>query len=393
MLGGEFAWFHAVAIVRQLVDQQIPGVDEAPAGAIPALTGLSLDASGVLRAKVDPRPMPPVVALGALLHDLLAGREQPGALRLLTVQASAAAPTITLTELVYQLGQWERPNRKELLNAVYAMLGNVPAPRPVVAAPPSAGVSPAEKEIATQRAASRSGRRVSPRVLIGAAIGGGLIAIAAVLLFASRGGASGSAPAPSSEALASADVESLPARGSAALDGTVGSRSSVPQGREPAVAPRAFADNRLTLPERAIVSPRPSGPAPQRRTARMTNAENEFRRAQALLGDHRYADAAAGFERVLQMIDDGAAGASQLRWMTNEFLTLGRALAEQDAAAAARVYTAADTNVVRPVPLGVFLPPPPSDPEDRRCAVQIVIDATGAVESAKLVGSRIGSRD
>jgi hypothetical protein len=75
----------------------------------------------------------------------------------------------------------------------------------------------------------------------------------------------------------------------------------------------------------------------------MTNAENEFRRAQALLGDHQYADAAAGFERVLQMIDDGAAGAAQLRWMTNEFLTLGRALAEQDAAAAARVYTAADT--------------------------------------------------
>jgi hypothetical protein len=101
----------------------------------------------------------------------------------------------------------------------------------------------------------------------------------------------------------------------------------------------------------------------------------------------------AGFERVLQMIDDGAAGASQLRWMTNEFLTLGRALAEQDAAEAARVYTAADTNVVRPVPLGVFLPPRPSDPEDRRCAVQIIIDATGAVESAKLVGSRIGSRD
>ena len=203
-----------------------------------------------------------MVALGALLHDLLAGRDQPGALRLLVVQAGASAPTITLTELVYQLGQWERPNRKELLNAVYAMLRQRPgSTRPVVAAPPVAGVSPAEKEIAAQRAASRSGRRVSPRVLAGAAIGGGLIVVAAVLLFASRGGASGSAPALSSEALPYVGAESVPAPGSAALDRTVGSRSSGPQGREPAVAPRAFADNRLALPERAIVSPRPSGPA------------------------------------------------------------------------------------------------------------------------------------
>ena len=126
----------------------------------------------------------------------------------------------------------------------------------------------------------------------------------------------------------------------------------------------------------------------------MTNAENEFRRAQALLGNHQYAEAAAGFNRVLQMVDDDTAGAAQLRWMANEFRTLGQGLAEQDAAIAARVYTAADTNVVQPVPLGQFLPPPPSDPgRDRRCAVQIIVDATGAVESAKLVGSRIGSRD
>jgi hypothetical protein len=400
-LGGEFAWFHAVAIVRQLVDQLIPGVDEAPAGSIPALNGLSLDANGVLRAKADPRnPVPPVVALGALLHDLLSGRDQPGALRLLTVQASAAAPTITLTELVYQLGQWERPNRKELLNAVYAMLGNIPAPRPVVAASPSPGVSPAEKEMAAQRTASRGGPRLSRRVVAGAVIGGGLIVVAALLLFvsrggvfASRGGASGSAPAFSSETVPSVDAASVPARGSAALDRTIGSSSSGPQGRAPALAPRASADNRLALPERAIVSPRPSGPATSRQTARMTNAENEFRRAQALLGNHRYAEAAAGFDRVLRMTDDNTAGASQLRWMANEFRTLGQGLAEQDAAVAARVYTAADTNVVPPVPLGLFLPPPPSDPGDRRCAVQIVIDATGAVESAKLVGSRIASRD
>ena len=399
-VGQEFAWFHAVAIVRQLVDQLIPQAEEASVVRIPDLAGLSLDANGVLRA-VEPRsPVPPVVALGALLHDLLAGRDQPGALRLLTVQAGAATPTITLTELVYQLGQWERPNRTELLNAVYAMLGNIPAPRPVVAAPPSPGASPAEKEIAARRKASRDGPRLSRRVVAGAVIGGGLIIVAAVLLFASRGGvfairggASGSAPAPASEAPPYVDAASVPAQGSAALDRTIESRSSGPQGRQPAVASRALADNRLTLPERAIVSPRPSGSATSRRTARMTNAENEFRHAQALLGSHQYADAAAGFDRVLKMIDDGAAGAAQLRWMANEFLTLGRALAEQDAAAAARVYTAADTNVVRPVPLGVFLPPPPSDPGDRRCAVQIIIDATGAVESAKLVGSRIGSRD
>jgi len=98
----------------------------------------------------------------------------------------------------------------------------------------------------------------------------------------------------------------MPARGAAPLDRPVGSRPSGPQSREPGVEPRSFAGNRLALPERAIVSPRPSGPATPRRTARMTNAENEFRSAQALLGNHRYADAVAGFERVLQMIDDGA---------------------------------------------------------------------------------------
>jgi hypothetical protein len=236
--------------------------------------------------------------------------------------------------------------------------------------------------------------------VVGAAIGGGLIVVAALLLFASRGGAFRSAPELSPGALTPVDAASAGARNSAASDRTptargaiVGSRSS-PQGQGRVVGPQVSSENRLTLPEKAIVSPRASGPTTLRQPARTTNAENEFRRAQTLLENHRYAEAAAAFDRVLQMTKDDAGSPSQLRWMANEFRTLGQALAEQDAEVAARVYTAADADVVKPVPLGPFLPPPPSDPgEDRQCAVQIVIDATGAVESAKIVGSRISPRD
>jgi hypothetical protein len=399
-VGQEFAWFHAVAILRQLVDQLIPQADETSVASIPDLAGLSLDASGMLHADADRRiTSPPVIALGALLHDLLVGRDQPGALRLLVVQAGASSPTITLAELVYQLGQWERPNRKALLSAVYAMLGNVPAP--AVVPSPVTAVSPAEKEIAAQRAGTRRRSRPPSWVAAGAAIGAGLIVVVAILLLARRSGESGSVSDLSAPAPVSVDTASVPARGSAAAadkastarDKSAGSRSPGPQGRERVVAP-ASADNRVALPKRAIVSPRPSGPVTSRQTPRMTNAENEFRRAQTLLGNHRYAEAAAGFDRVLQMADGDTVDASQLRWMANEFRTLGQALAEQDAVIAARVYTAADADVVQPVALGQFLPPPPSEPgEDRRCAVQVVIDATGAVESAKLVGLRLGPRD
>src|SRR5690348_4298089 len=81
---------HAVAIVRQLLDQLTPQAGDVPPGGIPDLGGLSLYPNGVLRIEVDPaNSTSPVVALGVLLHRLLTNRDQPGALRLLVLQASA----------------------------------------------------------------------------------------------------------------------------------------------------------------------------------------------------------------------------------------------------------------------------------------------------------------
>ena len=297
MVGTEFAWYHAVAIVRQLVDQLIPPSDDLPGENIPDVAGLSLHANGDLRAEVKPGgSTPPVVALGSLLHHLLIDRDQPAALRLLVLQASAATPTISLTELVYQLGQWERPNRRTLLNAVYAMLSEVPAQTPAdVRLPAQAALSPAEQLTAAQREPRR--RPWSPpRVLAGLAVGGGLI-VGAVLLFAGLGGASGSASALSSRSLASVGAALAPvlsgrlnlfARGRVIVARSPGADVVAV---DPAVVVQAPAKQQPALPKRAVVSPRPSSANAPPRTARMASAENEFRRAQALLGNHQYAEA------------------------------------------------------------------------------------------------------
>jgi hypothetical protein len=426
MVGAEFAWYHAVAIVRQLVDQLIPQADEGRGGSIPDIVSLSLHANGLLRAEVKPGDStPPVVALGSLLHHLLANRDQPAVLRLLVLQAGAAAPAISLSELVYQLGQWERPNRRELLTAVYGMLSHTPPTHPGVDSPSAMRVvSPAENVHAAQPPPPGR-KRFALRFLAGLAVGGGLILVA-VLLFGGIRGVSGSASATASggePVLLSRPVAFVGAALTAALragSDLIGRGEEIGPSSPGADAgdaelvptPPSQAENRPARRERANVSPRPpatSGPprppataepprppatATQPRSTRMVSADSEFHRARTLFENHRYAEAVAGFDRVLQTIDDAAAGGSELRWMTNEFLTLGRALAKQEAAVAARVYTAADGDVVQPVPLGRFLPPPPSDAgADRQCAVEILIDATGSVESAKLVGSRIGARD
>jgi hypothetical protein len=81
--------------------------------------------------------------------------------------------------------------------------------------------------------------------------------------------------------------------------------------------------------------------------------------------------------------DDG--GGNSLRFMASQYLELTRASL---AATQTRVYTRDDDGVTEPVALGQFLPAPPDPgtPSNRLALLELVIDARGDVESARLSG-------
>jgi hypothetical protein len=79
---------------------------------------------------------------------------------------------------------------------------------------------------------------------------------------------------------------------------------------------------------------------------------------------------------------------ADLRRVAGEFLAMSRDRATREAA---RVYTERDANVTAPTVLvGSALPPRPAPgtPESRLDVLEIVIDAEGVVETARLVTSR-----
>ncbi len=163
----------------------------------------------------------------------------------------------------------------------------------------------------------------------------------------------------------------------------------------PAPRPAERVVQRAAQPSPSVAEVKP-GPAPaagsevSREAQKQTSpsgkaAVEEFQRARALLDQQAYARAAEGFQHVIDMLPSDESAGSDLRFVAAEYLALSRASL---ASLQSHLYVQGDPDVTEPVALGQFLPPPPdaSLPKSRLAVLELIIDARGSVETARLLG-------
>lgn len=426
-----FDWGDAVAIVQQLVEQLIPDGPVQSFVAIPPVDAVEIDAAGALHARFDPNTSRSlVVALGDLLRQLSAGIGRPPGLRLFAMRAISAAPPLTLSDFCRELAEWAPPNGRERLIALYQrafqrerapILSSVPKtqrlrlPRigalAAVAIVVIIGTLWLSKGFVAERtqAAARTEAVDAPREAIArptepAAATSDVVAVkqappptVAVQL--------GPEPRPKPQDIVlapegrSKPVQSSqrPARGSASessigrpVPAVTGARG--PEQRLPPTPARQAAPGVVAPENLATAQPRtrPIPASPGRQAAKappvVTKAvEQEFERARVLFERRAYASASEGFSRVLDMIPATENGGPDLRFVAGEYLALSRASL---AALQTRVYTREDASVTEPVAMGQFLPPAPDPgiPQSHLAVLELLIDARGNVESARLAG-------
>ncbi len=108
-------WHEAVAVVRAVAELSA-GRDRA----VPELSQIRLDATGVIDVDGAAPTDDPVRRLGQLLQALIAQSDVPVQLRLMITQATAPAPLFaSIHEYSEALGYFERPNRTNVLRLLY----------------------------------------------------------------------------------------------------------------------------------------------------------------------------------------------------------------------------------------------------------------------------------
>lgn len=126
--GIELEWFEAVAVVQALCKRLL---DKAPAKGVrvPDLQEIILSADGTIDTTGGgPSGQSPVFRIGQLLISLVAGKPMPVPLRLLALTAVSPAPPYTsIAELTAALDFYERPDRQGVVRAVYERFEKLPA--------------------------------------------------------------------------------------------------------------------------------------------------------------------------------------------------------------------------------------------------------------------------
>jgi hypothetical protein len=442
--GMRFEWYDAVAILLQLIDQLAPADGQEPEGSFPTVDRIALEPSGTLSARLEPEGTP-LVSLGQLLLQLLAGRDTPAALRLLAMQAASPAPNLLfVSDFRRELERWERPQRRQGLIALYEQakqhLSNPSAPlsfpaRTSSAAPhamtphssPSAPatVTPHDKEPIGARRRSRKPSLWALVAVTAGSISGAAVAVVYLTRAASSvlglpdatastpaanielpapdtpsvveratGGARAPAATPAPPRSTNTAAPAAPAPTSAASTGREArgtSASSVPIGQPEALEnPNPSAAVPLQGPARAGSSPAIS----QGMSLVPTEVQDTFARARQLFDKQQYADAADGFVAVVKMLEREDP-AFDLRWTANEFAAVSRVLASQSGGQAERIYVSTDADVTEPVALGSSLPPAvqPGTRPQQLAMLELIIDGQGTVESARYIGPAQHYRD
>ena len=169
-------WDEAVAVLQELVDV----LTSRNRDDIPAFDDVLIDADGRLTIRDTRRGERGPVAAGRALHTLLATADVPVTLRLFVTQANAPETHVSLAAFAAGLAYFGKPDRAELIRAIYARY------KPTAATAPVPANSAASPQATRTPPASRPAERVSSR----GTFRRGLVA-EAVIVFLASGGAVG----------------------------------------------------------------------------------------------------------------------------------------------------------------------------------------------------------
>jgi hypothetical protein len=136
--------------------------------------------------------------------------------------------------------------------------------------------------------------------------------------------------------------------------------------------------------------------SPRRRTpARVENAETEMLRARELFQREDYAAAGVAFDRVVELLGpETSPQADELTQLAKSLAEVARAAVVASATAATAEYRPGDAGVTEPVPLAYLPPKPdPKTPPDQLQVLEVHVNATGTVDSAKFVMNRPSFRN
>ncbi len=376
-----YEWHDGVALAAQLVAQVRADIPHAD-GRIPDLRGVTLEGTGALALSAHPEhSMPAMPGAAQLLQQLLSGKEQPTPLRLFAMQAATAEPPMSLALFAEELEKWERPNRLAKLGALYqrafaqigpaaltdeAKLREARAQEAMRGPVTSGGAAAPAAAAKTKPAAATTPAGQNAQAVTVTAV------IIGVVMLAAAGGAwfvlNGRRPAPQPAGTASS--ETTPSDGPTIPAGSSGS------------SPAA---RRAARPQESAVQP----------SAVVASAEAELARGRQLFARQDYAAAAAAFDRVLQILArEPGPQLEELRQVARSMAEVSRAAIAEQVAAATREYRVGDEGVIDPVALG-FLPPKPdpATPAERLQVLEVRINTSGTVDSAKFVMNRPSFRN
>jgi protein TonB len=366
-----FEWHDAVAVVQQLAEQISDGLRYEPSGSLPDLSDIGIEATGHLLVRLDPRGRETTVrGLGYLLHQLLANRNGPVALRLLVAQTVSEAPTITsVRALSEELARWERPHRLEKLVQLHDRARRFIETRPAAAMPQEAERSPEQvAQPPVTDVPARPAETAWPpflqkllqlpwkqAVLVGS-VGLGLallvVAFIAATLFAPAAPTQShpvTAPAAglSPEALTSSPT-AAGARASSAAPSPAGLKASAAAEAARATRPtpqQSLTHDDISAPSVVRAEPPPSAlPSPRQAPLPQPTPQQSVRQAAAVSPP------------------------------------------EPDVNEPQRIYKTGDAGLTEAVLIKPYLPetPDPQTPPDRLGTLELVVDAAGNVEFARL---------
>ena len=374
-----YEWHDGVALAAQFVAQvraDIPHAEER----IPDLRGVTLEGTGALALSAHPEhSMPAMPGAAQLLQQLLSGKEQPTPLRLFAMQAATAEPPMSLALFAEELEKWERPNRLAKLGALYQRAFEQIGPAALTdeaklreARAQEAMRGPVTSGGAAAPAAAAKTKPATAKKPAGQNANAGTVVIIGVVMLAAAGGTwfvlNGRRPAPQPAGTVSS--ETTPSDGSTTPAGSSGS------------SPAA---RRAARPQGSAATP----------SAVVASAEAELARGRELFARQDYAAAAAAFDRVLQILArEPGPQLEELRQVARSMAEVSRAAIAEQVEAATREYRVGDEGVTDPVALGVLPPKPdPATPAERLQVLEVHINTSGTVDSAKFVMNRPSFRN
>ena len=373
-----YKWHDGVALIAQLIEQLRPFGAAAPSDTIPDLASVALESTGWLRVSPEPEREEPIMPGAAqLLQQLLSGTDQPPQLRLYVMQAATSEPSTPLGEFADELSKWERPNRVPKLVALHkravdmigvAALSEEARTRQSLEATRvkqrRAGTG---RDTAPPRRTAATPRAPSVSIFVGAAV---VLVAGFIAALEWRYVLGRSAATPPSVAQATTSVEP-PTPPSETVP-------PIAVARVPPAAPR--------MPD-ARTDPSTAPGAAKVDSAPVTTADEELTRAQTLVDQQDYANARVAFDRVLESSQSNPLPQSdEVRQAPRSLNDVTRAAVDVAPVGVHMEYRSGDPGVTPPVP-EAYLPPEPDPrtPSDKLQVMELRINATGGVDSAKFV--------